>query len=185
MKSISLDTKRLTVRTLEASDGKLVSQFYSDNLKHLSPWEPKGNQALADRQAAEDAVVRWMGEYEALQAIRFVARLRERPEAPIVGFVNYTQIHRGAFQACYLGFKLAEEYQGQGYMTEALSSTIDHMFVEQGLHRIMAAYMPGNCRSQSVLDRMQFEREGYAKGYLFIDGKWQDHVLTARLAPQA
>ena len=27
--------------------------------------------------------------------------------------------------------------------------------------------------------RLGFEKEGYAKDYLLIDGRWQDHVLTA------
>jgi ribosomal-protein-alanine N-acetyltransferase len=26
-----------------------------------------------------------------------------------------------------------------------------------------------------------FEREGYARGYLCINGAWQDHLLYARL----
>tara|TARA_B100001964_G_C14031207_1_gene508355 strand:+ start:679 stop:789 length:111 start_codon:yes stop_codon:yes gene_type:complete len=29
------------------------------------------------------------------------------------------------------------------------------------------------------LGKLGFEREGYAKRYLKIDGCWQDHVLTA------
>lgn len=47
------------------------------------------------------------------------------------------------------------------------------------MHRIMANYMPHNQRSGALLARLGFEREGYAKDYLLIDGKWQDHVLTA------
>jgi ribosomal-protein-alanine N-acetyltransferase len=30
-----------------------------------------------------------------------------------------------------------------------------------------------------LLERLGFEREGRAKAYLNIDGRWQDHVLTA------
>jgi ribosomal-protein-alanine N-acetyltransferase len=43
----------------------------------------------------------------------------------------------------------------------------------------MANYMPGNERSARLLERLGFEREGYAKAYLNIAGRWQDHVLTA------
>ena len=43
----------------------------------------------------------------------------------------------------------------------------------------MANYMPHNHRSGKLLERLGFEREGYAKDYLLIDGQWRDHVLTA------
>jgi ribosomal-protein-alanine N-acetyltransferase len=47
----------------------------------------------------------------------------------------------------------------------------------------MANYMPSNVRSASLLSRLGFEREGYARAYLFINGKWEDMVLTSLVAP--
>ncbi|EFE23404.1 hypothetical protein EDWATA_01566, partial [Edwardsiella tarda ATCC 23685] len=44
-------------------------------------------------------------------------------------------------------------------------------------------YMPHNQRSGALLQRLGFEKEGYAKNYLLINGKWQDHVLTALTTP--
>jgi ribosomal-protein-alanine N-acetyltransferase len=43
----------------------------------------------------------------------------------------------------------------------------------------MANYLPQNERSARVLKGLGFVVEGYAKDYLYIDGRWQDHVLTA------
>lgn len=53
----------------------------------------------------------------------------------------------------------------------------------QHIHRIMANYMPHNKRSGALLARLGFEKEGYAKDYLLIDGQWRDHVLTALTTP--
>jgi ribosomal-protein-alanine N-acetyltransferase len=47
----------------------------------------------------------------------------------------------------------------------------------------MANHLPHNKRSEALLKKLGFEREGYAKDYLQIDGQWQDHVLNSRLAP--
>lgn len=43
----------------------------------------------------------------------------------------------------------------------------------------MANYIPSNIRSENVLQKLGFEKEGYAKKYLKINGLWQDHILTS------
>jgi len=96
-----------------------------------------------------------------------------------MGYVNLSNIVRGAFQACYVGYGLAEESVGRGLMTEALRAVIDFAWGTLKLHRVMANYLPENERSAKVLAGLGFEVEGYAKKYLYIDGRWQDHVLTA------
>ncbi len=68
-------------------------------------------------------------------------------------------------------------------MQEVVGAGIAYLFREHGLHRVMASYMPANLRSGTLLERLGFEREGYARDYLMINGRWEDHVLTARLNP--
>jgi len=69
-------------------------------------------------------------------------------------------------------------------MTSALQAGINFMFAEQKLHRVMASYLPHNKKSERVLQRLGFKREGYAASYLKIAGKWQDHVLTSLINPR-
>jgi [ribosomal protein S5]-alanine N-acetyltransferase len=97
----------------------------------------------------------------------------------IVGNINLTQVVRGAFQSCFLGFGLATAMQGRGYMTEAVRRVVAFAFNEWGLHRVAANYMPRNRRSAAVLERCGFLIEGRAASYLRINGRWEDHVLTA------
>lgn len=49
----------------------------------------------------------------------------------------------------------------------------------------MVNYIPSNIRSERVLLKLGFEKEGLAKSYLKIAGKWQDHILTAKIKPKA
>lgn len=65
---------------------------------------------------------------------------------------------------------------------EVVQAGIDHVFGQLGLHRIMADHMPRNTRSAALLQRLDFEREGYARAYLLIDGKWEDMVLNSLIA---
>ena len=107
------------------------------------------------------------------------------PESPILGWINLTNVVRGVFQACYMGYKLDRRMQGQGYMTEAARAVVDFAFDTLLLHRIMANYMPHNQRSAALLRRLGFTIEGVARDYLYIAGDWRDHVLTSLVNPRA
>jgi ribosomal-protein-alanine N-acetyltransferase len=100
-----------------------------------------------------------------------------------LGTIAFTQIARGPFQSCMLGYALAREAQGRGLMHEGLRAAIDHVFGAMRLHRIQANYVPTNERSGRVLRRLGFAVEGYARDYLFIGGAWRDHILTALINP--
>jgi ribosomal-protein-alanine N-acetyltransferase len=93
--------------------------------------------------------------------------------------VSLANIVRGPGQYCNLGYSLAKAYEGNGYMREAVAATIDLAFIEMNLHRITAGYQPHNRRSGDLLKKLGFTVEGYARDYLYIDGKWQDHILTS------
>jgi ribosomal-protein-alanine N-acetyltransferase len=105
------------------------------------------------------------------------------PDGPILGQVSLRNVIRGAFQACHLGYSLDQQAVGKGLMFEALTTVITYAFDEMSLHRIMANYIPTNDRSGRLLRRLGFVVEGYARDYLFLAGKWQDHVLTSLVKP--
>ncbi len=112
-------------------------------------------------------------------AVRFLVCDRKSDKTIIIAKISYTQIFRGPFHACYLGYAMAETYCGRGLMTQALRMTNDYMFRELNIHRIMANYMPENVASGRVLEKLGFVTEGLAKDYLRINGEWRDHVLTS------
>ena len=41
--------------------------------------------------------------------------------------------------------------------------------------------MPWNTPSLRVLEKNGYEREGISREYLYINGKWEDHVHMVRL----
>ncbi len=76
-----------------------------------------------------------------------------------------------------MGYWVSQSAGGRGIATAALRETIKIAFGPLGLHRIQAETLPGNLRSQKVLERNGFTRIGMAPAYLKIAGKWQDHFL--------
>ena len=174
--SLLLTTDRLILRGPIESDVLKLEAFDSRNANRLSPWrstEPGGKLDYASQ------VMKWKQEFEDGRAIRFLLISREDPEGEIIGFCNFSQIFRGPFQACYLGYQLDGAHEGKGLMSEAIQKAVKYMFEEQNLHRIMANYMPSNTRSAKLLQNLGFMIEGMAKNYLLINGQWEDHVLTS------
>lgn len=101
----------------------------------------------------------------------------------VVAQCSLTNIVRGPFQACHMGFSVSESFQGTGTMKKVCIYVINYSFLELGLNRIMANYMPRNERSGCLLRSLGFEKEGLGKKYLKINGVWEDHVLTSLINP--
>lgn len=113
--------------------------------------------------------------------LRNRTRIAPTSPTPPEGFFT---IVRSPLQACYLGYSVDLDWEGKGAMSEAIPAVLDHAFGPLGLHRVMANHLPENERSARLLKRLGFETEGYARSYLFLDGAWRDHVLTARVNPR-
>lgn len=178
-----LITKRFHLPIAAQQDAAAMARYYQINRDHLQPWEP---QRRADPRKLDywQAQLRQQeADHVAQTGLMLLIRAKDDvgSEADILGVIRFSQIFRGPFQACYLGFSLAQAAVGNGVMQEALATTIDHMFGAWHLHRIMANYLPRNHRSGALLGRLGFIQEGLAQNYLQINGTWEDHVLTARI----
>ncbi|MGE0790469.1 MAG: GNAT family N-acetyltransferase [Sandaracinaceae bacterium] len=180
---IAVDAERVRLVNGEDADAEAVARFQSKNRAHFAPWEPRRPDAFYGidfwrAQLAEDREVAKLD-----RRYRLFVRDRQASGEPVIGFVHFGDVVRGAFQACHLGFGIDADYQGRGYMREALEAAIGFAWSSLRLHRIEASYRPENERSGVLLARLGFVREGLAKDYLEIDGAWRDHVLCSLTHP--
>jgi ribosomal-protein-alanine N-acetyltransferase len=102
-----------------------------------------------------------------------------REDGAIVGWLNVSEIVRGALQGAFLGYGGVAGHAGQGYMTEAVRMVVREAFGPLGLHRLEANIQPDNRASIALVRRCAFEKEGFSPRYLKIGGRWRDHERWA------
>jgi ribosomal-protein-alanine N-acetyltransferase len=176
-----IDTARLQLRVLQPEEAHLLQHYLLANRQHLAYWEALRTEDYYSLEQCRQRLNTTCQQAVAGNSLHFAVFMNDSEE--MIGVCNFSNIVRGVFQACHLGYAIAAKLEGRGYMLEAVRAGISHMFTDVGLHRIMANHLPENERSARLLNKLGFEREGYAKSYLMINGRWQDHVLNALLNP--
>jgi ribosomal-protein-alanine N-acetyltransferase len=146
----------------------------------LEPWEPKWAEDDLTRSAFRYRIRRYDMDRQAGTTLPLFVCLKQNGR--IVGGVTLGSIRRGVAESCTLGYWMGEQHAGQGLMADALWGLLPHVFDRMRLHRIEAACIPDNARSQRLLEKVGFRREGYLNGYLKINGAWRDHLLYALIA---
>ncbi|ACD20942.1 ribosomal protein S5-alanine N-acetyltransferase [Paraburkholderia phytofirmans] len=174
-------TERMTLRVANEESTVALHAYCISNRAHLQPWEPARSESFFEIDAVAGRLRSMATQTAAGNAVHFL--LFDSESGELLGDCNFTNVVRGPFQACHLGFSIAMDAEGKGLMTEALTAAIPYAFKTMGLHRIMANYRPENTRSGLLLARLGFEKEGVARSYLQINGSWADHVLTSLLNP--
>lgn len=174
---LKLETERLIARLPNRGDVENLAKFQVKNKNYLSRFEPP----RSSEYYTEDYWAKKVIEFGSLAQNdrQYYYILLRKPENTIVGWINFSNVVRGAFQACHVGYGLGEEFQGNGYMTEGLRCAIEFMFSERNFHRIMANYMPDNKKSARILRQLGFKKEGEAEQYLLLGGQWKNHILTS------
>ncbi len=172
---LQLRTPRLLLKSGDDVTAEAVLDYFLRNKEFLAEWEilrqPQFYTLEAQKQMlAEDKVNSERG-----QLVKLWLCKAEEPDR-VIGSVALSNIVRGAFQSCHLGYRLDGTEQGKGYMTEAVKEIAAYAFQKLGLHRIEANVMPRNLASLKVTEKLGFYHEGLAKQYLRINGKWEDHI---------
>jgi ribosomal-protein-alanine N-acetyltransferase len=174
-------TERLLLTIPEPDAAPRMLAFTVENREHLTRWQPPEPDGYYREKFWRDYLTASQADFKQGRSMRLVLFERERPDGSVIGQCNFSNFIRGAFQACFLGYKIDYRAEGRGLMHEALKAAIAYAFDDLRLHRIMANYVPTNERSGKLLRRLGFTVEGYARDYLYIDGAWRDHVLTAKI----
>ncbi len=171
------------LRAPQMADYAEWAQLREQSRNFLVPWEPSWPADDLTRGAFRRRLKRYAEDQRTDQSYAFLIFRAE--DNAMVGGLTLANIRRGVSQAGSLGYWMGAPFVRRGYMTAAVRALIPFAFGTLRLHRLEAACIPANDASIRLLERAGFKREGYAREYLCINGKWQDHLLYGRLKDAA
>jgi ribosomal-protein-alanine N-acetyltransferase len=169
-----------TTRLIGIDDAPKLAQLVERNREFLAPWEPIRPEEYFTTDGQRSAIAEALRQFEQGLVVPHVIL----EDGAIVGRVTLSNIVRGPFQSCNLGYWVSADCNGRGFATAAVQEIIGAAFNELRLHRIEAGTLLNNVASQRVLEKNGFVRFGVAPKYLNIAGRWQDHAMYQILSPE-
>lgn len=178
---LSLDGDGVRLRPPRQSDFDEWARLRGASRAFLQPWEPTWPPDDLTRPAFRRRLAAYAREREAGQAYRFF--VFQAGGGRLVGGVSLSNVRRGVAQSGTVGYWVGEGHARCGYTYAGVQAVVRFAFDLLGLHRVEAACVPENERSQRLLLKAGFDQEGYAREYLKIDGVWRDHLLFGLVRP--
>ena len=174
------ETDRLLLRELGPDHASAVRSYGIGARDYHTPWDPIRPADYWELPVVAERLRAQREESRSGHSLCLCLSLKADPSR-VIGVANLRNIVRGALLSAHLGYGLAPDVVGNGYMTEAITCLVQIAFAEMGLHRVEANVMPRNARSLAVVERAGFAREGLSPRYLRVNGRWEDHIRYARL----
>nr|WP_321358249.1 GNAT family protein [uncultured Draconibacterium sp.] len=170
---MQLNTQRLILRPVEANDKHAILTYRSDaETNKYQGWIPK----------TIDDVETFFGKLSTefnVPDTWFQLAVLDKNSNELIGDIG---IHFIDEQQVEIGYTIAKQHQGVGFVTEAALAVIDYLFGELKKHRITASIDPENVASVALLEKLGFRKEAHFVESLFLNDKWVDDIIYALLA---
>ncbi len=169
-----LETDRLILRKMTMRDAPSVYHYARDPevARHVL-WE--AHQSVWDSRA----YIRYLlSQYRNGEPGSWGIELKETGR--IIGTIGYMSFSPDN-AAVEVGYSLAQEYWGQGLMTEALTAVIGETFRTLRLHRIEAMHFTDNPASGRVMAKCGMQHEGHLRERICCKGIFRDVEMWAIL----
>lgn len=176
-----LEQGATAIRAVGPGDVDDLLEVRLRNREFLAPWDPLRPASFFTRAGQAEWIALQQRAWVDDRGYGFVI-LDARDEDRVVGGINLFNIVRSARQSAGMGYWVDENAGSRGHATAAVRLAAAFAFEHLGLHRLEPAVMPRNVRSNRVMEKAGFRREGLAVRYLRIAGVWEDHWLYAMTA---
>jgi ribosomal-protein-alanine N-acetyltransferase len=170
----NLETERLLLRRLNPNDVEEVFALRSNPeiMKYIPrPLLKSKEEALEHIAMMEDKIVNNIG-------INWGITVKGSNK--IIGIIGHYRIQPENHRA-EIGYMSLPEYNGKGYITEAIKAVVAYGFEQMNLHSIEAVIDPGNTASEKVIQKNGFVKEAHILENEFWEGKFWDTMIYSLL----
>ena len=178
-RDLSLGEGRIYLRSPVLGDWQAWSALREASREFLMPWEPSWAPDALSKASFRRRVDHVRHEWEQETGYSFL--LFAKKDDCLLGGITLSNVRRGVAQTGSLGYWVGKPHARLGYMSEAIAAISRFSFDELRLNRLEAACLEHNHASRGLLVKSNFRQIGYARQYLRIAGKWQDHLLFEKL----
>ncbi|SHK50193.1 ribosomal-protein-alanine N-acetyltransferase [Clostridium cavendishii DSM 21758] len=172
-----LDGVNIDLRNLSPEHAEEMLDYYKRNENHLKNFEPSRDMSFYTYETQKNILLESYKQFIDGSSLD----LGIFKDNYLIGKLKLSNIVYGIFKSAFLGYSIDEEYQGKGYMKEAVNLLCTYAFEEMGLHRIEASTLVDNKKSQGVLRSCGFKEVGLNEKYLYINGEWKDHITFCKI----
>jgi ribosomal-protein-alanine N-acetyltransferase len=165
----------IELEVLTPEHAEKLLDYYQRNEEYLKPFEPDREEDFFTIEAQRRFLAEEYRQFLNGDAVSFGIFKGE----DLIGRVRISNVIYGVFKNAFIGYSVDEKEQGKGYMKQAVKLACGYAFEFLELHRMEASTLLDNIKSQRVLLACGFKKVGVSEKYLFIDGKWRDHVNFA------
>ncbi len=163
----NLASERISLRALTPGDLDSIYTIFS-NPQVMRYWS---TPPLPDKTAALNLLHEILRDVESGNIMKWGIARNE--DGIVIGTTTLFNLDLNNGRA-ELGYALAQEEWGHGYMNEALKALLDYCFTVLNLRRLEADVDPRNNSSIRTLERLGFQREGYLRERWHVAGEIQD-----------
>ncbi len=169
---VEIPSKRVKIKVLTIEDAEEVLKYYIRNKEHLEKVEPLRDKKFYTLEIQKNIIQEGYRQFLNGTSMECGIFIKNK----LIGIIKLSNIVYGIFKNGIIGYSIDKEQEGKGYMKEALMAVVEYAFKEMRLHRIEASALVENERSKGVLKTCGFKELGVNEKYLFINGKWRDHI---------
>lgn len=170
----NLETERLLLRRVVATDVNEIMELRSnpETMKFIPrPLVKTKEEALEHIKMIEAKIV-------ANEGINWAITIKGNPK--LIGVIGHYRIQPENHR-CEIGYMILPQYNGQGYVTEAIKVVLEYGFEVLNMHSIEAVIDPDNIASERVLQKNNFVKEAHILENELWDGKFWDTVIYSIL----
>jgi len=175
---LRLERGATAIRPFARGDLDALLALRLSNRDFMAPYEADRSDAFFTRAGQAREIALDMEAWTAGAGYAF-AIVDSEADDRLVGRIALSNVVRGPWQNATLGYWVDLAANDRGHASAAVHLVCRFAFEDAGLHRVQPAIMPRNARSQRVVQKVGFRREGTALRYLKIAGVWEDHDIHA------